>query len=237
MLRQPSPIEFLKSPQKQQATNPSKAAAELFKDDNAYGTSLFLAASKVLTLEELGSFAPRTIRLELKDALRLSHIPQDNMDRLMAAIAIVTTDRFYTDVPAFIDICNILSGTPPAPNVFDPADAYEVAWALAEATILDGFDGEQDEDQFSEEIRLYIGMMLEEDGFFSAPSIMKMAIMTNQYNPATSFADSSDIMPAVMEADEARHSDIQMMVVENMASLVAQLDKIQPGIVEILQSV
>lgn len=197
-------------------------AAKLLFDDEAYGASLYVAATQVLTTDELATFDPRTIRMELQDTLKCGFIPFENFDRLMAMNTVLSTDLFYQDLDAFIEICNILSGNPSMANVFDPADTYEIAWALAETDLLDTRDNDI---EFSEEIRAYMGMMLQYDGFFSPPSIMKMAIMPQMAQPAEITTDA-ELLPSIIGNNDILHQSVREMLLQNTQKLVSQIEPI-----------
>lgn len=198
------------------------AAAEVFRLENAYGTALYAAATTVLTPDELLEFSPHTIRLELQDSLQLPEIDNENFGRLMAAISIASTDLFYRDVPSFIEICNIMAGNPPVVGLFDPADAWEVAWAVSESQMLN--TGEEDI-VFSDEVRSYIGYALDSEGFFSPPPILKMAVMPKKAVP-TEITEDAELAAAIVAAEQQRHRDLEEMLIDNTRQMVEQLVKI-----------
>jgi hypothetical protein len=205
-----------------QAPTVNSVAGKLLLNDEAYGASLYVAATQALTPEELASFDPSTIRMELQDTFKCGFIPYENFDRLMAMVTVLSTDLFYQDLGAFIEICNILSGNPPLANVFDPADTYEIAWSLAETDLLDTRDNEI---EFSEEIRAYMGMMLQYDGFFSPPNIMKMAIMPTMTQPAE-ITDDAELLPAIIGNNDMLHQSVREMLLHNTQKLVRQITPI-----------
>jgi hypothetical protein len=84
---------------------------------------------------EFMPWSPETIRLETEEDFGVKWSNR-NFDRLMAGVVLVTTDRFYKDLPDFIALCNCLSGSAASPGVFDPADAAECAWGITEALLL-----------------------------------------------------------------------------------------------------
>lgn len=193
--------------------------SKLFQDEAAWGAALYIGALQVMTADELATFEPATIRLELQYEAGIRLIDIDIFGRLMAAITVVSTDLFYQDLPAFIEICNVLTGSPPLANVFDPADSWEMSWAVAEMDLIDP----RDEDiEFSEEIRAYMGMMLQQDGFFSPPGILHMVIMPKMSTPQEITTDA-DLLPALISGDTDRHDDVQEMLVENTKQLLSQI--------------
>lgn len=181
---------------------------------------MFVAAREVLELDELLSFDPRTVRLELQDAFGIPRIDYDTFGKLMAMVAVIGTDRFYRDLPAFIDICNILSGQVADVDIWDPADPYEIAWALTETGLLEGRDAEE---PFSEEIRAYIGMSLYEHGFFSPPPSLSLAIMPDDARSPADVTADAELLPAIVSADIDRHAELDQMLRENVQELAAQL--------------
>lgn len=193
---------------RRQATNQS--FTELFQNPEAHGASLLLGALRIIPFEELIAYHPHTVRLELQDELKVKEIDDDLMSRLFASLTILTTDLFYRNVQSFIEICNVLSGTEPLPGFFDPADSFEMAVAIAQAGIIDPLDGSDDMD-FSEEVRGYMGIQLDEEGFISPPRILEMAIMPPKPQPVE-VTDDAELLEAVMVADADRHADIETAV-------------------------
>ena len=67
---------------------------------------------------------PQTINEYVEDHWGVK-LPKQNFDKLMAGIAIVTTDLFFRDVDRFIKLCNVLAGSDFDHETFDPADAVD----------------------------------------------------------------------------------------------------------------
>jgi len=198
------------------------AAVKVLRDEESYGAALVLAALQFMTLDELLSFDPETVKLELQDASGIQLLDPDNFSRLMASLSVIGTDLFYTDLPSFIDVCNLLSGQAADPDVFDPADPYEMAWAIAETELLDKFDG-ANENVFSEEIRYYMGQMLYEHGFFSPPSKLRYAIMPDNIATPADLSGDEEMLSAIVATDIERHEELDAMVASNIAGLAAQI--------------
>lgn len=214
------------------------AVYALLKADSSYATPLYLGVMGVLRqhmqseedqpYDSLLNLHPTALRGELRDILRITDIPQSSMDLLMAATLIAQTDLFYRDLPTFIDVCNILSGSPVSPDVFDPADVYEIAWALAEAYLLDPPETpDVHADRFSEEIREYIGFMAVEEGMLSLPAILSPGVMPANVSVPT--FGSGDLDVAMAEADRLRHLELEDMLRHNLGELLSQLKLLWPG--------
>lgn len=196
------------------------AASRLFRDENAYGSALLMAARTVMTYEELTSFDAETIRLELQTEFSIPLIDNEILGRLMAMLAAIDTDLFYQSLPSFIDICNVLSGQAASPGLFDPADPYEISWAVTEVGLIDPQD---ETTQFSLEIRGYMGFMLHEHGFFSPPTAMSMAIMPDASHAPSQVTDDPELLPTIIQGDIERAAEIDAMLKENVAELATQL--------------
>ena len=84
---------------------------------------------------ECTKWTPQTIKAEIEDDFHLK-LPQPNLERLLAAIQLLTTDDFYIALPDFITLCNVLSGGTFDPRHWDPADAVEIAWGVTEALLI-----------------------------------------------------------------------------------------------------
>ena len=94
--------------------------------DETYATILFLIVMDKYGTECL-EWAPETIRMEVEDDFGVK-LPKQSLDKLMAAITVITTNFFYQDPVRFVELCNIFSGDDAEPNEFDPADVDEIAW-------------------------------------------------------------------------------------------------------------
>jgi hypothetical protein len=96
----------------------------LLSEEGTYATVLLLLLVDKYGQEVL-QWAPETIKEEVRAdfAVKLS---KQALDKIMAAIAIVTTNYFYKDVLRFVELVNILSGDDAQPEEFDPATAAQV---------------------------------------------------------------------------------------------------------------
>lgn len=197
----------------------------LFQNEDAMGAALFIAATQLLSLEEMLEFDPRTIKLELQDALKIPVIDGEIFGRLMAATSILSTDLFYQDLPAFIEICNTLSGTASLVDAWDPADPWEIGDACIQAAIIDTPDNPETND-FSEEIRAYVGMVLQDYGFFGPPALLKWAIMPEDSSTPSDVSLEADLLPGVIESENIRQEEFQETMLQSTRDLVKQIESV-----------
>ncbi len=182
----------------------------------------FASTLTTILVDEYGTEAlawdPATIALELHDDFGVT-LPQANFDRLMAGMALLTTDRFYKDLPAFVTLCNVLSGGAPPVDTWDPADAMECAWGITEALLLSPPEPE-DEEPFCDEIRLYIGRVLEDEGILSSPDVLGIALPVQQRTPAPHVAS------ATREVELARSQELTDIIKDSLRRLMDQITEL-----------
>jgi hypothetical protein len=148
----------------------------------------------------------------------------------MAAINIATSDQFYTSLPDFIDLCNVLSGDVLDPRWFDPADPSECAWGMTEAMFISPPDRE-DENPFSQDIVGYIAEALKSHGIQNPPDVLKVGLRDDApqiaENVAQTFSDDPEMYSAIWKVQQEKSEDIRTYVKQNLRSLVDQIGKLQ----------
>lgn len=191
-------------------------------------TSRETFASVLLTmfLDRFGTEAltwdPTTTTLEVEEEFSVD-LPQLSLDKLMVAIQILTTDRFYRSLPDFVAFCNVLGGDTYDPATFDPADAEEVAWGITESLLLYPPENDQAE-PFSDEIRAYIGAVLDSEGLINPPDILRIALRTARVAPSIGdFSDDPAMFNAVYDFEEGKKEDINQSIRLKTKLLAAQL--------------
>lgn len=191
-------------------------------------TSRETFASVLLTLflDRFGMEAlewdPATITLELEEEFDIK-LPQLTLDKLQVAIQILTTDRFFKSAPDFIDFCNVLSGATYRPDMWDPADAEEVAWGITEALLISPPD-ESDPEPFVDEIRAYIGSVLDSEGLINPPDILRIALRQARVSSSIEdFSDDPEMFAAIYEVERGKTEDINQSILTKTQLLAAQL--------------
>lgn len=165
---------------------------------------------------------PGTIAMEVEDEFEVE-LPQSVFDKLMAAINILTTDTFYRSLPDFIIICNVLNGDTYRPDTFDPADSVEIAWGLTEGLLIAPPE-EDDLEPFSDEIRAYIGAVLDSEGIINAPDVLKIAIRrANVSDAANQFSDDPAMFNAIYDVEAGKTDEINYVIQQKALLLIEQL--------------
>lgn len=202
-----------------------KILTELWKSPQTCASVLLTVFLDRFGVEAL-DWDPATITLEIEEEFDVE-LPQVVLDKLLVAINILTTDKFYRSLPDFIIFCNVLSGDTYRPDMFDPADSVEVAWGITEGLLI--APPEDDETEFfSEEIRAYIGAVLDSEGIINAPDVLKIALRrSNVSNAADEFSDDPDMFSAIYEVEAEKADDINRAIIEKTTMLAEQLSAVQ----------
>lgn len=186
--------------------------------------SVLLAIAIDLYGRDIFEWTPEALLLQLRDDLAVE-LPKLNADKLVVALDLVLSDDFYKRTRRFIQVCNVLAGAE-LTDEFDPADAAECAWGMTEAMLL----WPPDEDEpFTDEIRRYLGKMLDLEGIREPPDLLRLAIRDT---PSGDFDYSGLSLddPAMFAAEFGVHADrakeIREMLDEELTQLFQQLQSL-----------
>lgn len=161
--------------------------------------------------------------MELRDEFQVD-LPQVNVDKIMAAINILTSDSFYKRLPDFVVLCNVLADDQFNPLVFDPADSAEMAWAITEAMLLSPPEGDE---PFTDEIRHYIGYMLAEEGLVNPPDVLQIAMYnTRMRDPIAVDADDPEMYAAFYKSQQSKSEEITQMLRRQINELFSELSSL-----------
>jgi hypothetical protein len=193
---------------------------QVFTDPTSFSTTMLS-----IMLDTYGSefiqWAPATILLETEQDFNFKW-NTGQFDRLMAGVAVLTTDSFYNSLPDFIELCNILSGSPATPDSFDPADASECAWGITEAMLLAPPSSDA---PFSEEICAYIGKVVDMEGIIVPPDVLKIGLSDEdkKVKVHNDYSDDPDMFTAIWEVESGKTDDINAFVFARLQALLQQL--------------
>jgi hypothetical protein len=190
----------------------------------------FAAVLLTLFLDRFGTEAldwdPATITLEIEEEFDVD-LSRLALDKLMVAIHLLTTDRFFKSLPDFIAFCGVLNGDFYQPTTFDPADAEDVAWGVTEAMLIAPPD-ETDPEPFTNEIRAYIGSVLDSEGLINAPDILRIALRKARVSPSIEdFSDDPAMFNAVYDVEAGKTAEINQTIKTKTQILSAQLAALQ----------
>lgn len=201
---------------------PKAVQRALLLSEESFATPLLLMVMDQYGPEAL-QWSPETIRMELEQDFHLK-LPKATLDKIMAAISIVTTNTFYKDVTRFIELCNILSGDDFQPDEFEPADAEEMLIAITEALLLWPPDDDPEDTEFSPEIREYIRQVLGQQGILKPFDVLRLAFSGDESAKVdVEFADDPEMYSAIYETQQSKTDELKITYLENMSALTQQL--------------
>lgn len=186
--------------------------ANLLLSEDSLATPIFIWACSVFDPSWLDPKDPwdvATVRMELADHLGVDRgkVPHDAVNRLMAARDIVTTNRFYESVHAFVALTNVLAGDTPDADL-SSVTPEECAWAVTEARFLHPPDS-----GYGFEVKSFLRHLLEHEGYQITPRSMMQAV-----------GDLNTNMPGSSALTLVRHVD--QKVQQLLLDLRAQLEKL-----------
>lgn len=197
----------------------------VWTDPASLATTLFVLFVDTYGTEAL-AWDPLTVHHEIQDDFGVE-LPGPTLDRLMAAVAVVTTDRFRTSLPDFIHLCNVLGGDSYDPAEFDPADAVECAWGVTEGLLLDPPD-DGDEEPFADDIVRYIGETCAAEGLLQPPDVLRVGLRDDARDLANrvqyEYSDDPTMFNAIWDMERSRTDDINRIIKERLTLLVRQLE-------------
>ena len=202
---------------------PKTVMRAMLLSEDTYATPLMLMYVDLYGTEAL-SWAPETIRRELEEDFQLK-LPKYTLDKIMAGIAVVTTNYFYKDVTKFVEICNILAGDDFQPDEFEPADTGEILLGITEALLLWPPDEDAEDTEFSPEIREYIRQVMRNDGIYKPFDVLQLAFEDDVASKIDAdYADDPEMYAAIYAMQESKQNELKVMLHENLAALTRQVE-------------
>lgn len=145
----------------------------------------------------------------------------------MTAIHLLTSNSFFTSLPDFIELCNVLSGSASTLGEFDPADASEIAWGITEALLICPPD-EEDKTPFASQIIDYISHVVEQEGMLVPPDILKLGTHDNSvvHKIQYQFSDDPEMFNMIWNEEKSKTDDINNLVKTRLTALIKQLQEL-----------
>ena len=195
-----------------------------------YVTTLVVLLTDMYTNNKTGeiewlTWDIETIKMELEDDLRIK-IKPEIIDKIAVGQLLMTTDLFYKTAPDFIHFCNVMNDDDEMKGVWNPADSYEVAWAVAEATLLEPPDGDLAE-AFSPEVLGYIKIVLKQANILTPPDSLPFISPDELAGPAIGELSDDEVLYKAAY-DEAQEGTDMLNEYVNMRTteLLDQLSQI-----------
>ena len=193
-----------------------------FADENSYAATLLSCFVKAYGVEGL-EWDAGTIAEQIEKDFDIE-LPRANFNKLMAGIAVVTTDIFWRDTPRFIELCNALWDGRADETVFDPAEPHEIAWAVAEATLIWPRD---EGEKVGYGPAAYTRQALADDGINVPPDVLRLMFETAPDD--FDLTDDPEVEMVARDLQNARSTEIDQIVRDRLRELAQQLQSLPLG--------
>jgi hypothetical protein len=172
-----------------------KTDKAILSDEKAPLTALLYVVVKNYTAEAF-DWIPAILRNELEETFDVE-LTDLQADKLQAAILLVSTNMFETNVRAFEIGCRLAGNTPQDFEDFEPLEVEELIVGITEAYLV-----KNEKLEYSDEVNAYVGKICYDYGFHKAPTLFPSALMPE--SASSDAADDTDKNNALKEIFEAR---------------------------------
>lgn len=193
---------------------------DLWKSKEGFGSTLLIACIDDFGLECL-QWEPETLEITLRE--KYGDIDIDSLQRVLAAMSVLTSNMFTQDVSALCMICTALDFERTASDMFVPAGLDEIMWGLTEARVL---LGGIDDKEFSEEVRLYVAKLLDDEGLKRPPSTLKFAKKEADNLDLGVLADLPDLSAMFEEDQEMTKTELDNSAMEKLSRMMEQINSL-----------
>jgi hypothetical protein len=144
-------------------------------------------------------------------------------DRIMSGIALLTSNAFFVDLQSFMDTCNALNFGVVMSNTWIPADLDDVLWGVTEARMLLGDDFNVDD--FSHDVKRYVGVLLQEEGINKIPSVLNFAEIDDKVEETFEAYGGDEVMEqAFWDNQQSEKDNLER---ENNAKLMRMMQQLK----------
>jgi hypothetical protein len=159
----------------------SSQTVSLLQSDDTFASTLFIIAANTFGQELLGgdygSLAPETIRIGIEQNYGVK-LSDDNLGKIMAATAVVTTDNLMRTLPSFLFTLHALQGDGLDWSYGEPLETEDLAWGIMESFLLYPPD---EDTHFDPQIVGYCQQILSREGIKSPPTVLAFAAQEDSY--------------------------------------------------------
>jgi hypothetical protein len=195
--------------------------AELIQSDEIFATTLLVIAvdrfGADIVDDEGRPRTPEAFRYEFSARFGCP-IPDDNLGKLMAALAVLHSDALTRNLPSFLFTVHGLLGDGTDWSYAEPVEAEDLAWAVMEAMLI---WPPEDGDIFDPQIVAWCRIMMKAEGLMSPPAVLAFAREEAVYGDLGQFGDD------VLREQASRTEEVNRYVESRQADLFGQLESVQ----------
>lgn len=187
--------------------------SQLLAEKTAFATPLLLYAYNLIG-DDIFEIEPETIEQILKQQNHKTL--QRNVDKINAALGLLTTNLFWQDPITFAVTCRTLNRK--ARVNAAPPDIEDVLWGITEARLIVGSPNEENE-PFSDSIQAYIQQLLKMAGIVT--EVPTLDFIEPQKEP--NVYDDAEQSLAAYDSSRERVDDLEQGLSTKMATMLKQI--------------
>ncbi len=198
--------------------------AEYFTNKKSFATTLL-----TILVNEYGSefmeWDPVATALQIKDDFGVD-LAGSISDRIQAGTAVFVSNGFHTSFETYVTMCNAFSFELNFADNLVPADLDSCAWGCTEAKLLEGV--EYDTEGFSQDIKKYVGYLLDAEGILKPPSVLNFASYPPQTleNTQNSMLNDEIMYKVFWEKQQEKKLELETGTQQRLADLFVQLQNL-----------
>jgi hypothetical protein len=196
---------------------------ELFQRPESFTLPLITAFLETNGTEAL-EWEPETIHFEIGEDFGVTP-SQLIMDKLQAAITLLTTDQVYRYMEPFEEVVHVLNDDEADFTIIRPPTPEEIAWAMIESVLIAEPENPLSE-VLSNEVKFYIGQVFHDAGLYRTGEFLPFVPSICGHDPPTEHPAQKDEIEAL---HEIKHQRIRIYVAHRYGELEAQIAKYFPG--------
>ena len=193
----------------------------ILENDKTFATEL-LAIAMDKYGADIMEWEPETLRMAMQEDFSVE-LPEINCDKLQALITAYTTNLFFKSAETFHHICGALSNYDMNVELWEPLAPEVLLWGMYEV-LLNVADTNMSDvlTEFSDEVRAYIGVSLNEDGMADGPDLL--AIGTGGNNAVDQWADDEVMFKGVWQNQQDAKTQVLKEIGVRLTALVVAID-------------
>ena len=175
---------------------------------------------------EFVNWDPLTTSIQIKQDFRIEP-PTYLRDKIQAGCSLFATNTYFLSLEAYIATTNALNRQVVSSDYVIPADVDDCAWSCTEARLLLGED--YVETDFSHNVALYIGTILNEEGFSKAPKVLEFAEYPSGVEDSLNdnMLEDEILFRAYWEKQQDKVKELDIGLKKNLLTLLQQLKSLE----------
>jgi len=175
---------------------------------------------------EFVNWDPLTTSIQVKQDFRIEP-PTYLRDKIQAGCTLFSTNSYFVSLEAFTAVTGALNRQTISSDYIIPADVDDCAWSCTEARLLLGED--YVESEFSHNVALYIGTILNEEGFSKAPKVLGFAEYPSGVEESLSdnMLEDEIMFRAYWDKQQDKVKELDIGLKKNLLTLLQQLKSLE----------